>query len=779
MEKRGEVLTDEIVAQSPPPGLIVPSMISFSPDNSTVLYLHSEGTSSRQLFGFDVVQRKQILVASPPNEGNTEQNLSLEEKLRRERLRSHIVGVTSYSCAKSCSTTNGIKILLPLQGNIFVLDGVGKQLRQVYNKQSLGVGAIDPQFSPDGNSIAFVADGEIFTVNASTTNSTPIQHTFKERDGVTHGLADYIAQEEMDRFRGYWWSPDSQAIIFSEVDETHIPKYRIIHSGSETIDSGFEEEHRYPFAGKENPRVKLGLINLNPSGDVTNYKPTWFNLPEHTEYITRVGWFPDGSASVQVQNRDQTTLDLLRIDVVTGNYELLIHEETHLWINIHDLLYPLSFEDAMYSEGKEQEKGPIDNSFMFIWGSERTGYMHLYLYRYDSFSKQVHFIKPLTTGDWLVESVVSIDSSRHLVYFIGTYDSPLERHLYVVSFSDDQAQLQPVQLTTEVGTHQIVMDKASQRFVDLFSSLDRPPVFKLYQLSDNPFSKLTELSTIVDNQSDISPQLRQMLPPPQLDSCVSRDGSTQLFLGTFRPDPDIHGPGPYPTIFSVYGGPHVQKVTQAWKVTADMRVQRLRSLGFLVVICDNRGSSGRGLHFEGAIHKNMGNLEIFDQEDVAHYLISQGLADERRIGMYGWSYGGYLTAMTLCKAPSTFHVGISGAPVTNWDGYDTHYTERYMSTPDKNPQGYQTGNVCNYVQNLQGKLLLVHGLIDENVHFRHSARLINALIRANKPYDLLIFPDERHSPRQLQNRIFIEARVSEYFIQHLMLKHNTVTTSNL
>lgn len=234
-----------------------------------------------------------------------------------------------------------------------------------------------------------------------------------------------------------------------------------------------------------------------------------------------------------------------------------------------------------------------------------------------------------------------------------------------------------------------------------------------------------------------------------------------------RPDAAQFGPGPYPTIVSVFGGPHVQMVSNSWTVTADLRAQFLRSQGYLVLKLDNRGSSRRGLEFESFVKNNMGDLEVQDQAAGVKWAVDQGMCDSERVGIYGWSYGGYMSAMALARAPDVFKVGIAGAPVTNWDGYDTHYTERYMGTPQGNPEGYARSSVMSHVDKIQGSLLLVHGLIDENVHFRHTARLINALIGAQKHYELLLFPDERHSPRSLKDRVFMEQRIFS-FIQRTL-----------
>ncbi|MDP9441372.1 MAG: S9 family peptidase, partial [Actinomycetota bacterium] len=237
-----------------------------------------------------------------------------------------------------------------------------------------------------------------------------------------------------------------------------------------------------------------------------------------------------------------------------------------------------------------------------------------------------------------------------------------------------------------------------------------------------------------------------------------------LHVALYRPS----GDGPFPTIVSVYGGPHAQRVTDSWGLTAGMRQQYLRSLGFLVVVADNRGSAGRGLAFEAPIRWDLGNAEVADQVTVVRWLVDQGLADPDRVGIYGWSYGGYMSALCLAKAPEVFAVAVAGAPVTSWDGYDTHYTERYMGMPQQNPDGYRRSSVMSHVAGLRDRrLLLVHGLIDENVHFRHTARLVNSLIRERIPYELLLFPDERHVPRSEADRVFMEERIRDFFLAHL------------
>jgi dipeptidyl-peptidase-4 len=717
----------EEVARFPSPGMAVPggfgsaSSMAFSPDDSYITYLFSpEGTLVNQLFAFDPQTGQQRLFIAPPEGGTTEENVSPEEALRRERMRLMSQGIPQFFWADKAN-----RILIPLHGDIYVFDAPNGPLRKLVDGGEKP--ALDPQFSPDGQWVAYVQDSELYVISAEPgTHVQPQQLTWGAREaGLTHGLAEFIAQEEMDRKSGFWWSPDGEYLAFEEVDETHIPIYRIMHQGKDFTGPEAQEDHHYPFAGKENAHVHLGVIPR------AGGEPVWMDLHNHAEerYLARVTWTPAGELWVQTENREQTELELLHYNIENGDSQLILTEHTDVWINLNDLLH--IFEDGS-----------------FIWGSERTGFRHLYLYDPDG-----TLIRQLTGGEWVIDELAGVDEKNGLVYFVGNRESPLETHLYVISLQGGE----PRRVTPEPGTHQVCLDHAFQRFVDTYQTTTQPPTVRLRSIAD-----ASALVTIYDK---VDPRIEaDHIRPAELVSFQNHLGTT-LYGALYRP-PDSCKP-PFATIVYIYGGPHAQLVTDRWGLTVNMRAQYLSGLGYLVFVMDNRGSFGRGLQFEGAIKHHMGTLEIDDQVDGLHWLAEQGLTDLDRVGMYGWSGGGYMTLMGLVRAPDLIKVGVSGAPVTNFDGYDTHFTERYMGTPQSNPEGYRDGSIMPHVENLKGHLMLVHGLIDENVHFRHTARLINALIRARKPYDLLLFPNERHSPRSLADRIYMEERIRDYFLQYL------------
>jgi dipeptidyl-peptidase-4 len=707
----------EALAQYPLPGMAFPDCLTFSPDDRWITYLFSpESSLTRRLFTYDPEKGESRPLGDFPG-GQAGDDESIEEALRRERLRLREGGVTQYAWAEGAN-----RLLVPVQDKLYILDPSDEAARLILDAQ--GSALQDPRISPDGAWVAYVQRGELHVISCE--GGAPQQITFgAQAQGKTNGLAEYIAQEEMDRCHGFWWSPDSQWLAFEEVDETHIPVFRILHLGKDQVGASAQEDHHYPFAGKENAGVRLGVVSRQGG------EPVWMDLgPDGDIYLARVDWLPDGSLAAQILNREQTRLDLVRLDPHSGRQQALLTESNPAWVNLHDLFRPLK-------------------SGGFIWASERSGYRHLYLY-----DAQGKLICPLTQGEWTVDEVVGVDEANQQVYFAASQPTPVERHLYRVTFSGEGLQ----RLTFEPGTHRVVCDHACQRFVNTCHSIEHPARVTVRSLEDGAC-----LAIIFDQEDR---RIRQYgLQPPRLVELRNRNGDL-LHGAVFRP-PASYGDGPFPTIVFVYGGPHSQLAANHWNLTANLRAQYLRSQGFLVFVLDNRGTSRRGLAFEAAIRWDMGHLEVEDQVDGIQWLAAQGLSDPTRVGVYGASYGGYMAAMSLARAPETFRAAVAISPVTCWDGYDTQYTERYMGTPQSNPEGYRRSSVMAHVAALKGKLMLIHGLIDENVHFRHTARLINALIAARKPYDLLIFPDERHMPRKPEDQVYMESLIVDYFVRHL------------
>ncbi|MEO9254985.1 MAG: S9 family peptidase [Tepidiformaceae bacterium] len=713
MTRPFEHITLAQVAQQPRPGTVVPAALSFTPDGKGITYLFSEeGSLVRSLWRYDIATGERRVLAGPTATSTAEGQLSREEELRRERARQRELGVTSYQWAKSVEPS---VLLVPGGGRLSVSIG-GKPLVELQGIE----GAIDPRLSSDGVSVAYVRDGELFS--APTSGGDPRQLTSGAEDGLTNGLAEFVAQEELDRAHGFWWNPAGRHIAYVRSDSRHIVDYPIVHQGKDGVEI---EHHRYPFAGEANTLVQLGVVELS-SGQTT-----WMDLgPETDIYLARVAWRPDGVLTAQLLSRDQKTLRFIAFDPKNGASTTLIEEHSDPWLNLSD--------DTRFLKSGE-----------ILRSSERTGFNHLYLHAADGTE-----IRALTSGDWVVTHLAGLDETRRIAYFVATKESVLERHLHAVSLDGGDV----TRITTIAGWHGCVLSKDCDQFIDVWSTMERAPRLELRNIDDSL------VATLFENAEATSDFLG--LRPPAFVTLPAVDGT--LLHGAIYAPPNPEPGKRYPVIVSVYGGPHAQRVANEWSMTIDLRAQYLAQEGFIVFKLDNRGSANRGLAFEAALADRMGTVEVDDQVAGVRWLAKNlPIADTSRVGMFGWSYGGYMTCISLMRAPETFKVGVAGAPVTDWDGYDTGYTERYMGTPQSNPEGYFDSSVLNHVEQLRGKLLIVHGMVDENVQFRHTARLIVALTKAQKDYDLLLFPEERHMPRDAKGMEYQERRVFQYFKDNL------------
>jgi dipeptidyl-peptidase-4 len=358
----------------------------------------------------------------------------------------------------------------------------------------------------------------------------------------------------------------------------------------------------------------------------------------------------------------------------------------------------------------------------------------------------------------MVTGQVVVDEERRLVYFQSTAEGPLERHLYVVSLDGGPIR----RLTAEAGWHDTVISPDRRFFVDIWQSPTQPPRLTLRTLADG-----TEQDLLFESQG-ITPTSLDLCVP-ELTSFYTSDG-TQLYAAIYASEQTRTANQPRPLVVFVYGGPHAQTVTSTWSLTVDLRAQYLAQQGFVVLKVDNRGSANRGLAFESAIAHSLGHIEVNDQVEGVRFLANRSYVDSERVGISGWSYGGYMVCRALTRAPEVFKAGIAGAPVTFHEGYDTHYTERYMGHPDTNAAAYQATSVLPDAEKLVGKLLLVHGLVDENVHARHTMRLIEALSLAGRDYELMIFPEARHMPHNPAHLTYMEQRLVEFL--HRTLEQN-------
>jgi dipeptidyl-peptidase-4 len=529
---------------------------------------------------------------------------------------------------------------------------------------------------------------------------------------VSFGMAEFIAQEEMDRDTGYWWSPDERHIVLARVDESpvaEVERFEIQATGARIV------RQRYPATGARNARVDLLVADLAADSSLE------LDLGDGDYYLPRVDWFPDNRGiAVQRQSRDQKTLELLRYDALTGRGRVLLTERSPHWVPLH------------------RELTFLQKSRQFLWASSRDGFQHLYLYGNDG-----TLVRQLTSGEYMVvgespESAIrAVDERSRRVYFTANLASPIERQLYWVSLDAPGA---PRAVTQGPGWHSISMSADARVFVDTFSNSATPRRVTLRDSRGSPLTVL--LANELDASHPYAPYADQHVTP-EFGQIRAADGQA-LHYKLMKPR--LLEPGrKYPVLVDVYGGPGVQRVSDAW---GNLFHQYLVQHGYVVFALDNRGSGLRGTKFETALAGEhglrMGHVEVQDQVQGVEFLRSLPFVDARRIGVFGWSYGGYMTLMCLMQAPDHFAAGVSGAPVTDWALYDTHYTERYLSTPQLNPEGYRTSNVLEYAGRLQRPLLLVHGMADDNVLFAHSTVLMKHLQDLQKPFDLMTYPGGKH-----------------------------------
>ena len=705
-DDRAPVIPLERVARFPPPGSRVPGTFRFTHDGRALYYLsyESEGVA-RSLVREEIDGKSRVVVARPAAEAAS---LSREETLRRERLRLQEEGITLYVLAERAD-----RVVFADGGDLHLVRPGREPLRLTSSPGT----EQDPQISPDGRLLAFARDDDLYVLDLESLQERRL--TSGAREGIRHGVAEYIAQEEMDRPSGFWWSPDAAWIAYTEVDETGIPLYPIVHEGKERREV---ENHRYPFAGGPNARVRLGLIPA--AGGETR----WLDLGANTGsevYLARVRFAPDGGLLVQVQSRDQRSLRLLRFENGTLTRATLHEERSNTWVSLTEDLKPLK-------DGR------------FIWSSERSGFRHLELHE-----KAGPLERILSSGDWPVDRLEGVDEDAGFVYFTAAREGPLGRQLYRVPLAGGEVE----RVTTENGFHTITMSSDGKRFVDQHDSAAQPPRVVLKRGSGRT------MRVLAANEDPEVPSLG--LRPPEFVTLPAEDGT--ILHGALYKPPNMAPGRRFPALVRVYGGPTAQTVKDSWELTQDLRAQRLAERGYVVFRLDNRGSPRRGRAFETALHRRLGSVEVEDQIRGARWLAALPYVDPGRVGVYGWSYGGYMALLCLIRAPEVFRAAVAGAPVTDWDAYDTHYTERYMGTPQQNPEGYRASSILAQAGRLQGRLLIIHGLADENVHFRHTARLLNVLNAERRPYDLLLFPDERHLPRRAEDRQTLEQRLLEHF----------------
>jgi len=581
------------------------------------------------------------------------------------------------------------------------------------------------RISPDSRYISYVRSNNLYVQNLLSGKTT--QLTFDGNDLLLNGKLDYVYQEELGErgdFLGYKWSPDSRHISYYQFDDSPVPEYPIV----DWIPTHPEfEMMRYPKAGDSNPLVKIGVVSVSE-----NPETIWMNIGDEPDiYLPRMYWVPNGNQlAIMRLDRAQHHLDFLFADITSGESNIIITEEDPYWINIEDHVYF------------------FENSGQFLWGSDRSGFRHLYLY-----NNSGELMNQVTEGEWIVENLEHVDESSGIIYFTATEKDVTERHLYKVNLDGSQLR----RLTEESGTHTADFSTSGLYYIHSYDSVLRPEQMFLEN------SQGDQIRVIAEN------------PQPFLEQYNLSDQEFFVFQGSndttyngwlFRP-PNFDSDEQYPVIVYVYGGPHSQVVDRSFGGTTSLWHQMMAQKGYLVFSMDNRGSAGRGHQWEQAIDLNFGAVEFRDQMIGVNHLKSLSYVDTTRIGIWGWSYGGYMTLYSMTHS-DVFSAGVSVAPVTDWRNYDTIYTERYMGLPEDNPDGYERSSVVNTADDLSGKLLLVHGTGDVNVHMQNSIQMVDELIDAGINFDFMVYPQGQHSISTQRDRIHLFQKITDHFDRYLM-----------
>ncbi len=609
-------------------------------------------------------------------------------------------------------------LLFVAQGNLYWFDlktQAGKRLTS--SKDA----AEDPKISPDGKKVSFVRSYNLWVVDLATGKETQLTSDGKEE--LLNGKLDWVYPEELDIRTGYWWSPDSSQIAFLQMDEKSVTRYPIVNFLTYTGESELE---RYPKAGDANPVVRVGVISAKGGA------PRWMDTgAEKDIYLPRVNWLPDAKQLlIQRMNRAQNKLELILTEAASGKGQTILTEEDKDWINVHDNLY--FFADAK----------------RFLWSSERDGFRRLYLY--DLSGK---LLKQLTSGEWEVTSLVRVDEKKGVVYFNGAEKTLLENHLYRVALEGGA----PIRLTKEDGSHGINMSPDAAYYVDTWSTAMAPPRQDLFRADG------TRAQVI--NENKVAELAEYTLSPMAFLKVRGADG-TELNASMIKP-PDFDASKKYPVLVYLYAGPHAQSVRNAWSGSNFLWHQMMAQKGYIIFTVDNKSASGRGHVSEVIIHRKFGETELADQLAGVAYLKSLPYVDGARIGIWGWSYGGYMTCYAMLNGGEAYKVGFAGAPVTDWRQYDTIYTERYMGLPKDNPQGYKQSSPVTHAAKLKGKLLIAHGTGDDNVHYANTVQLMEEFIKAGKYPEVFFYPGRGHGISDPTARLHLFRKVTQFFLDNL------------
>lgn len=601
----------------------------------------------------------------------------------------------------------------------YVYDLVSKDLKKIFDKKiSLA------SFSPNSKYISYVYRNNIYLFDIETNKSKKITHKGLINKTICGGT-DWVYEEEFGLVKGYEWSSNSNYIAYYIFDESKVNEFSMDIFKGGLYPS--QEKFKYPKAGERNSNVQINIYDIqsdiNVIADVNKKSET---------YLPRIKWTNNTNMLfVQRLNRHQNHLELLSVDPSSGKSKIILEEKDKYYIEIHDNL-------TFYKD----DSG-------FLWTSEKDGFNHIYLYQISGKER-----RQITKGNWEVTNFYGYDDKNKVLYFQSNEESPLERNIYRVNIWGKSKK----KLSKKSGTNSASFNSNFSYFINTYSNANLPNAITLNNNTGEVIKKLKNSESLLGSLSEYE------LTSKEFFNFKTEQG-IKLNGWMMKPN-NFDESKKYPVLMYVYGGPGSQTVLDSWDRNY-MWYQMLCQQGYIVVSIDNRGTGGRGAEFKKCTYKELGKLETIDQIEGAKYLANLGYTDENRIGIWGWSYGGYMSSLCLLKGNKYFKSAIAVAPVTNWRFYDTIYTERYMQTPQENPNGYDLNSPINHVDSLKGNFLLIHGSADDNVHVQNTYEMVDALIKSNKQFDLFIYPDKNHGIYGGTTRLHLFTKITDFINKKL------------
>ncbi len=693
-----------------------------TPDGKAVLFLRSEPRSPKlSLFEFDVATGKTRELLTPADVlKGAEEKLSPEEKAARERMRVSTGGFTTYQL-----NDDGTMILLSLSGKLYLVERATKKVRELPTGKGF---LLDPKFSPDGKKVSYVRDHDLYVLHLDTLKETQV--TTGGTALVEHGAAEFVAQEEMARFTGYWWAPDSDHIAYQETDNTSVEVWYVadpIHPDAKPT------PFFYPRPGKNNATVKLGVVTLTPNpspkerGEAVG-KTTWIDWDRKKyPYLATVRWSKKAPLCLTVQSRDQRMLALLEADPKTGKTTTLLTEKSPTWVNL-----------------RQEMPRWLPGGDAFLWVSELDDVPRLELRGRNGKIRRV-----VVNSEAGYQGLISVDKAGEEVVYNASVN-PTESRVYRHSLIDPFGE--PELLTKEPGMFGAVFARDHGLYVVTSRTMSAMPKSLVYRKD----GKLAgELPSVAEEPKSI--------PVVDLIQVGIKDRTFHAAVILPR---DYDAKKKYPVIVDVYGGPHHLHVSATQ--TRWLLDQWYADQGFIVVAIDGRGTPGRGAAWERAIYQKFGSVPLDDQVTALKKIGAKyPMMDLKRVGIDGWSFGGYLAALAVMRRPDVFHAGVAGAPVCDWEDYDTHYTERYLGIPPKDDAAYKEGNLLTYAKDLKRPLMILHGTADDNVYFRHSLKLVKELFQNGKDFEMVPLSGLTHMVPDPLVMERLHGRIALFFQRHL------------